>query len=212
MLKEIKKINAYLEKEQGISLEQVVGYFEYGSTFQGTNDEYSDKDIMVVYVTKLEDMLFNKSDIKSKKIETSDFGIVLVPLQEYYHLFKKGSYDSYLKLDAMLEGEYSEELKEIFGCFYDNKTYEVFVEKNKWLLLNSLKGNLKGYIKTFETKGMDGKLYIKIHYLLSMYSKLEIGDIKSCKFSKLDSYISKQITPYKRMTVSELERIKDLNI
>ena len=213
MLKEIKAIKKYLiGTSKELSDGQLLGYFEYGSTFQGTADEYSDKDIMVIYQTSLEDMLFNKSEIKSKKIDTSEFGIVLVPLQEYYHLLKKGSYDSYLKLDAMLDCEYSKEVSKLFEELYIKENYRNYVNQNKWLLLNSLKGNLKGYIKTFESKGMDGKLYIKIHYLISMYSKLIKEDIEPCKFSKLSGLISKDITKYKRMTSKELSSESNLNV
>lgn len=206
MTKEVQKTLDYITKKDiGIKKENIISYFEFGSTFQGTSDKYSDIDICYLYLNSLDEFLYDKSNIKSKKYDGEIEGR-FIPIQIYFELFKKYSYDSFLLLDALLDNGNQEINELLFSPLLDKKIYSDIIYSHQWQLLNSFKGNLKTYLKIAEKKGLDGKLMIKIIMMINMYSKFKVKDIQPKYFSRLTSKQSEIVTKYKRLSPEELEK------
>lgn len=210
--KEVKELVRLANKE-GFKMKEsrVVSKYDFGSTYQGTDDEESDKDMLYIYLSQIEDFLFNKNKEGSKHYDSLDARVM--PLHQMYYLIQKYSVDSYLILNAQLEKGDVELNESVFKEFYNTEKYNNLVKQNLYKTVKSVYGNLRRMSNEINNKGMTGKIMVKMLTFLEVFYKLEgKEDVRYDTLSKVTTRFKNDVVPLKRYTEEDLRNVEFSNI
>lgn len=196
----------HLEDEMGYLSEEILSVFDFGSTYQNTNDEESDYDTAVVVVSSLYDLMYRKRFAKTKHLDHLDTRII--PLEHFIALIEKASFDSILMLNAQLEKGFMGLNEEVFGVFKKRGNYKHFVKGDMKRYLFSLGGNMKNFKNKLEERNMSGKDVVKAFTFLHHYEKALSGKIGGFDtFSKVTDDIKEDLVPMKRFTPEQMKDV-----
>lgn len=182
---------------------------EFGSTYQGTSDEYSDKDYMSLVVQPLSDTIFRNNEKASKHTEVSRYYAV----ERFISLVLKSSFDSVLNLCAQLEQAKNTRFnKTVLDLFYDDFIFLTYVRANFKPITYSVIGNINSILKKEELTGKDLVKFYTFYNHLEYYNDL-LDDLDNLNVSYTDfakvKYMPKEVLDNKRSNVS-MENKKDL--
>ncbi|WRW34295.1 nucleotidyltransferase [Staphylococcus phage CF7] len=182
---------------------------EFGSTYQGTSDEYSDKDYMSLVVQPLSDTIFRNSEKASKHTEVSRYYAV----ERFISLILKSGFDNVLNLCAQLEqAENTRFNKTVLDLFYDDFIFLTYVRANFKTIAYSVIGNINSILKREELTGKDLVKFYTFYNHLEYYNDL-LDDLDNLNVSYTDfakvKYMPKEVLDNKRSNVS-MENKKDL--
>lgn len=141
---------------------------EYGSQYQGVNDEYSDHDYMFVVLQDIESFMFSKTDVAKEKNENKYF----TP-QKFVSVVLNGSYDGLVMLSAQLSQQ-SDSLfnKEVLSLFNEQKIVDDYYLTVKPKLMMSLCGQFNNFYQKYKNKQqLSAKklLHMVLCYTRAMY-------------------------------------------
>lgn len=182
---------------------------EFGSTYQGTSDEYSDKDYMSLVVQPLSDTIFRNSEKASKHTEVSRYYAV----ERFISLILKSGFDNVLNLCAQLEQAKNTRFnKTVLDLFYDDFIFLTYVRANFKPITYSVIGNINNILKKEELTGKDLVKFYTFYNHLEYYNDL-LDDLDNLNVSYTDfakvKYMPKEVLDNKRSNVS-MENKKDL--
>ncbi len=182
---------------------------EFGSTYQGTSDEYSDKDYMSLVVQPLSDTIFRNSEKASKHTEVSRYYAV----ERFISLILKSGFDNVLNLCAQLEQAKNTRFnKTVLDLFYDDFIFLTYVRANFKPITYSVIGNINNILKKEELTGKDLVKFYTFYNHLEYYNDL-LDDLGNLNVSYTDfakvKYMPKEVLDNKRSNVS-MENKKDL--
>lgn len=182
---------------------------EFGSTYQGTSDEYSDKDYMSLVVQPLSDTIFRNSEKASKHTEVSRYYAV----ERFISLILKSGFDNVLNLCAQLEQAKNTRFnKTVLDLFYDDFIFLTYVRANFKTISYSVIGNINSILKREELTGKDLVKFYTFYNHLEYYNDL-LDDLDNLNVSYTDfakvKYMPKEVLDNKRSNVS-MENKKDL--
>ena len=164
---------------------------EFGSTYQGTSDEYSDLDLMFIVQQPLEDVIFRNNE----KASYHSGDVRYYSVERFVSLVLKGGFDNILLLCAQLEqAEGSEINKKILHHFYDRSFFSIFVRSKFKEQVYSVCGQLNKYMNKDHLTGKENVKAKTFMYHLNKYKDiLDNFDnyIDYTTFSKVDlpSYV-----------------------
>ncbi len=187
----------------------VLSTIEFGSTYQGTSDEYSDKDYMSLVVQPLSDTIFRNNEKASKHTEESRYYAV----ERFISLILKSGFDNVLNLCAQLEQAKNTTFNtQVLSLFYDDFTFLTYVRANFKPIAYSVIGNINNILKKEELTGKDLVKFYTFYNHLEYYNDL-LDDLDNLNVSYKDfakvKYMSKEVLDNKRSSVS-VEKKKDL--
>ncbi|VEV88148.1 hypothetical protein [Staphylococcus phage Stab20] len=182
---------------------------EFGSTYQGTSDEYSDKDYMSLVVQPLSDTIFRNNEKASKHTEVSRYYAV----ERFISLVLKSGFDNVLNLCAQLEQAKNTRFnKTVLDLFYDDFIFLTYVRANFKPIAYSVIGNINNILKKEELTGKDLVKFYTFYNHLEYYNDL-LDDLDNLNVSYKDfakvKYMPKEVLDNKRSNVS-VENKKDL--
>lgn len=182
---------------------------EFGSTYQGTSDEYSDKDYMSLVVQPLSDTIFRNNEKASKHTEVSRYYAV----ERFISLILKSGFDNVLNLCAQLEQAKNTRFnKTVLDLFYDDFIFLTYVRANFKPITYSVIGNINNILKKEELTGKDLVKFYTFYNHLEYYNDL-LDDLDNLNVSYTDfakvKYMPKEVLDNKRSNVS-MENKKDL--
>lgn len=183
---------------------RVLSTVEFGSTYQGTSDKYSDKDLMTLVVQPLQDVVFRNHE----KAAVHKDEVRYYSAERFIRLILKGGYDNVLLLCAQLEQARETKFNiEVLGEFYNPQVFEAYIRANLKTLVFSVVGQINGL--TRNKKALTGKELVKLHTFidhLTFYADIVMGkeaDIDYRTFSKVKS-IDESIIQNKRRETTGL--------
>lgn len=182
---------------------------EFGSTYQGTADEHSDRDYMSLVVQPLSDTVFRNSEKSSKHTEESRYYAV----ERFINLILKSGFDNVLNLCAQLEQAKNTRFnKEVLDLFYDELVFMTYVRANFKTLAYSVMGNINSILKKQELTGKDLVKFYTFYNHLNYYNEL-LDDLDNLQVSYKDfakvKYMPVDVLANKRSNVS-IEKRDDL--
>ncbi|QEM41290.1 hypothetical protein CPT_Maine_041 [Staphylococcus phage Maine] len=182
---------------------------EFGSTYQGTSDEHSDKDYMSLVVQPLSDTIFRNNEKASKHTEVSRYYAV----ERFISLVLKSGFDNVLNLCAQLEQAKNTRFnKTVLDLFYDDFIFLTYVRANFKPIAYSVIGNINNILKKGELTGKDLVKFYTFYNHLEYYNDL-LDDLDNLNVSYKDfakvKYMPKEVLGNKRSNVS-IEKKKDL--
>lgn len=124
--------------------------YEFGSTFQNLNDDYSDLDIVEVYKDNILENYFSNNKVKSKHLKNE---IVQYDILKFFKIIEKGSFSSAIHLCSALQT--SDSLDFMIGDFRNDEFFTHFFRKKAYVFCSSLIG------ETFSNKLTSGKSVFK---------------------------------------------------
>lgn len=148
--------------------ERFLTQVDFGSTYQGTGDKYSDVDTVLIYLNKVEEFIIGNTKIRNRHYPEVDLRVV--PLVRLIDLFTKSSYDSLLLLNRLMEDN-SEFSQYMFKDLYNKEEYVKYLLTNEKTLDMSIVGNIKTATKNFTLSKVDGKSLVKLVTFISVYDK-----------------------------------------
>lgn len=180
----------------------VLSTIEFGSTYQGTSDEYSDKDYMSLVVQPLSDTIFRNNEKASKHTEESRYYAV----ERFISLILKSGFDNVLNLCAQLEQAKNTAFNtQVLSLFYDDVIFTSYIKANFKTIAYSVIGNINNVLKKENLSGKDLVRFYTFYSHLEYYNCL-LDDLDSVKVSHTDfakvKYIPKEIINHKRRDVS----------
>ncbi|ARM69311.1 hypothetical protein vBSauS24_167 [Staphylococcus phage vB_Sau_S24] len=182
---------------------------EFGSTYQGTSDEHSDRDYMSLVVQPLSDTVFRNNEKSSKHTEVSRYYAV----ERFISLILKSGFDNVLNLCAQLEQAKNTRFnKEVLDLFYDDFVFLTYVRANFKTLAYSVMGNINSILKKKELTGKDLVKFYTFYNHLEYYNEL-LDDLDNLQVSYKDfakvKHMPVEVLDNKRSNVS-LEKRDDL--
>lgn len=183
----------------------IVSVFEYGSTYQGTNDSASDVDLCVLYLSRLEDLLFNKENEVSKNLP--EISIKLIPLHKFYGELRRTTFFSVLLLNAQLEYGSSYLNSTLLKDFYNTQEYTEYIKSHFYTIISSINGNLNRIQKKTENDGIDGKRLVQTLTFIDLFYKLEREELDYKTLNKVSQKLQEDVVKLKRYTSLELKTL-----
>lgn len=142
---------------------------EFGSTYQGTSDEHSDRDYMILVKQPLEDVIFRNNEKASHHTEEARYYSV----ERFINLTLKGSYDNILLLCAQLEQAQSCSFnREVLNVFYNDMMFSSYVKSNIKTLVYSVLGQLNKLMSKTPLTGKETVKYFMFREHLEKYNSL----------------------------------------
>lgn len=187
---------------------KVLSTSDFGSTFQGPDDKYSDIDEFSIVLQPLYDSVFKNVKDGSKHVDEHRY----YSLERFINLSLKGSFDSLLLLAAQLVNcRYTSINQVIFKDFYcDDHLFSDLVYSRQKTYANSLMGIINQSINQQDKKHDEyGKVMVKkvafMNRLHSFIKSLENDDAFDFNtFIKPDVNLNMlhvdDVLPYKRCT------------
>lgn len=193
---------------------KVLTTVEFGSTYQKTSDEYSDKDEMIIVEQPLEDVVFRNHE----KAAVHKDDVRYYSVERFIRLILKGGFDNVLLLCAQLEqAKPSSFNQKVLHEFYNPEVFETYIRANIKTLVFSVVGQINGLIRNKET--LTGKENVKLHTFLdhlTFYTDIVMGEeveIDYRTFSKVKD-VSESVIQTKRdettgLTETDLKMVMD---
>lgn len=183
---------------------EIISEVEFGSTFQGTSDEYSDVDLMRLVVQPLEDVVFRNNQKASHHTDEARYYSV----ERFISLTFKGSFDNVLLLCAQLVQTKDTNFYKKVLVPLEN-VFEPYLKSNFKTLTLSLIGQMNKVIRNKEE--INGKELLKFtnfHLHLIRLLKFAEGKEKITyeNFANLDNETIKDRIKYKRYSFKELNQ------
>lgn len=190
---------------------KVLSTSDFGSTFQGLDDKYSDIDEFSIVLQPLYNSVFKNVKDGSKHVDEHRY----YSLERFVNLSLKGSFDSLLLLAAQLVNcRYTSINQDIFKDFYcDDNLFSDLVYSRQKTYANSLMGIINQSINQQDKKHDEyGKVMVKkvafMNRLHSFIKSLENDDVFDFNtFVKPDVSLNMlhvdDVLPYKRYTYAD---------
>ena len=184
---------------------------DFGSTFQGLADEYSDVDEFSVVLQPLESSIFGNIKDGSKHVDDHRY----YALERFVTLVMKGSFDSVLLLVSQLVNcRHSTLNQAVFDVFYkDDDAFHNYVMSRQRRYASSVMGVMNQAKKQQDTKHNEyGKVMVKkvalMNRLYHFLDTLSVGEKFDFEhFVKPDVPLSMlhvdDVLPFKRYTYNE---------
>ena len=150
---------------------ELLTHFEFGSTYQGTSDSQSDKDICNIVYQPLQDTIFRNSEKSGSKHKNEQR---YYSLERFITIVLKGSFDSALLFSALLNDNKLTSQYLITSIFHSNdyltkrKVFDTYIKANIKSYAYSLIGNMNTVNKSNKT----GKDYVKFETFKEHLSKV----------------------------------------
>lgn len=179
-----------------------VSEVEFGSTFQGTADSYSDKDIMILLQQPLVDVVFRNNEKASHHSEIARYYSV----ERFISLTFKGSFDNVLLLCAQLSQAQNTGFNEyVLSEFYKQEVFNDYLKANFKTLCMSLIGQMN---KITSKDEINGKELLKfLNFEAHLHNLIEFAKGERA-ITYINFPINQEVQPfikYKRLTFDELE-------
>ncbi len=133
---------------------EIISKVEFGSTFQGTSDEQSDRDYMSLVIQPLEETVFRKTEKATKHINNDRYYAV----ERFVSLVMKGSFDNVLLLTAQLKQAKPTSFNQlVLSDFYDDYIFNIYM----WAHIEKYTFSLIGRLNKLKDCCKNGKEMVK---------------------------------------------------